>query len=37
MSIHWPSGIIGALLFFFIGAWAASKWPNVNVIGKITG
>ena len=28
---------VTALLLFFVGAWAATKWPSVNLIGKATG
>jgi hypothetical protein len=25
------------ILIFLVGAWAGTKWPQVNLIGKVTG
>lgn len=30
-------GLFGAIVLFFVAAWIATKWPQVNLIGKFTG
>lgn len=35
--VHWPTGIFAFVIAFLIGAWVASKYPQANLIGKITG
>lgn len=30
-------GWVALAVVFFVGAWATTKWPAVNVIGKVTG
>lgn len=30
-------GVVVLLVIFMVGAWAGSKWPQVNLIAKVTG
>jgi hypothetical protein len=30
-------GFIFLVVIFFVGAWAGTKWPSVNLISKVTG
>lgn len=34
--LPWPHWI-GYVIIFLVGAWVATKWPAVNVIGRVTG
>jgi len=31
------SGFVVIVVIFMIGAWAGTKWPNLNLIAKVTG
>lgn len=36
MSVH-VGGLLILLFVFFVGAWAGTKWPSSNLIGKVAG
>jgi hypothetical protein len=35
--MHIGLGTILIVLAFFVGAWAGTKYPATNLIGKVTG
>lgn len=36
MGVH-VGGLLAIVIVFLIGAWASQKYPQVNLIGKVTG
>lgn len=31
------TSVLFAVIVFFVGAWLGTKYPTVNLIGKVTG
>lgn len=36
MGFH-VGGLFAIVVIFLLGAWASSKYPGVNLIGRVTG